>query len=125
MEKSKKKKNSNPVCYTPSSEHFRISLSNSSTSPSSTYPYIPLQSSIHSVHMNVDNNNHVIVFANDKCLGLSDNYQTELQDYNSRQKDGRNSFPPSMGLFSVTSVQFKRSSTIYTSDPENGLQNSD
>jgi hypothetical protein len=41
-------------------------------SPTSLLPCILIQSSRHSVHRNVDSNNHVITYASDRHLGLVD-----------------------------------------------------
>jgi hypothetical protein len=43
-------------------------------STSSTLPCIPLQSPVCSVGVNIDNDNHITVFAYNKCFVLYDNY---------------------------------------------------
>jgi hypothetical protein len=69
------KGNSETRSYVEASE--RTPMNDTPTSPSSRYassfivlPHIPLQSPIHSVHTNVDIDNHVINLASDKRFGL-------------------------------------------------------
>jgi hypothetical protein len=52
--------------------HLRPSRSN-------ILPYIPLQSSSNSVHMNIDSDNHVIIFTSDEKLWLAVTGWRELE----------------------------------------------
>jgi hypothetical protein len=43
-----------------------------------TFPYIPFQLCIHSIHMNFNSNNYVITFTGDNCFGLDVTRYKEL-----------------------------------------------